>query len=154
MGQARGKGPETMGTWSLLEGRPPNPMPGPTLSELKGSVRPRPHSKMVTDPDGSPLFPALLGLQRHPPHSCPPCSVWLSSSLLFWCTSAPCPKLSPILFSEAAQVLPGSQKSPLSRVIASLPINLCPPLQVARSESQGLAALSCPPTQPHSIPRP
>lgn len=103
-----------MGTWSFQVGSPPYPMPGPTLSRLKASLRPRPHVKMVADPDGSPLFPAFLSLLYHPTHSFSLCPVFvcLSSFLHFWFTSGPWPSLSPILFFKTSQILPGSQKSP------------------------------------------
>lgn len=102
-----------MGTWSFQVGSPPYPMPGPTLSRLKASLRPRPHVKMVADPDGSPLFPAFLSLLYHPTHSFSLCPVFvcLSSFLHFWFTSGPWPSLSPILFFKTSQILPGSQKS-------------------------------------------
>lgn len=103
-----------MGTWSFQVASPPYPMPGPTLSRLKASLRPRPHVKMAADPDGSLLFPASLSLLYHPTHSFSLCLVFvcLSSFLHFWFTSGPWPSLSPILFSKTSQVLPGSQKSP------------------------------------------
>ena len=41
-----------MGTGILQVGSSPNPVPGPTLSRLKGSLRT--HSKIVAGPDGSP----------------------------------------------------------------------------------------------------
>lgn len=102
-----------MGTWSLQVGRSPNLTPGPTLSRLKGGLRPRPRSKMVADPDGSPLFSAPVGLMDHPTHFFPfyLCLGLAPSSLLFWFTSGPCPNLNPTLFSETSQAPPGSQTS-------------------------------------------
>ena len=61
-----GIGPKMMGTGSLQQGRSPSFTPGPTLSRLKGSLRPRPHTKTVADPGRSPLFPAVFSLVCHP----------------------------------------------------------------------------------------
>ena len=61
-----GRGPKMTGTRSLQRGRSPSLTPGPTLSRLKGCLRPRPHNKMATDLGRSLLFPVVFSLVCYP----------------------------------------------------------------------------------------